>query len=53
MYCPHTYLLVTVDVEKVPGWTIGSQQLRPCFTKVPVFFVIPTYELSQELFLYF
>ena len=41
-------LLATVDVKKVPGWTIGSHQLRPCFTKVPVFllYILISYHRS-------
>ena len=43
-------LLATVDVEKVPGWTIGSQQMRPRFTKVPIVFLYCAY-LQWDLFI--
>ena len=46
-------LLAMVDVEKVPGWTVGSQQLRPCFTKVPIFLLYLLMSYHKSCFLYF
>ena len=46
-------LLAMIDVENVPGWTIGGQQLRPCFTKVPIFLLYLLMSYHRCCFSYF